>query len=118
MKKILGISCEHDSGAVIIDETGEIIAASNEERYTRKKLFTGFPKQSILAALEMAKIRPEEIRDIAVASDMHIKAEDWDWDKFSIKREIVSYALKYNIFKKIFECNFVIAFLVHIFYNF
>ncbi|HAN30779.1 MAG TPA: hypothetical protein DCQ06_04210, partial [Myxococcales bacterium] len=45
--KILGISCYyHDSAAVLIDD-GRIIAAAQEERFTRKKHDSSFPSNAI-----------------------------------------------------------------------
>ena len=47
MSTILGISAfYHDSAAAIIKD-GEIIAAAQEERFTRKKHDSGFPKNAI-----------------------------------------------------------------------
>ena len=44
---ILGISCfYHDSAACLIRD-GEIIAAAQEERFTRKKHDPYFPKKAI-----------------------------------------------------------------------
>ncbi|WP_291042179.1 carbamoyltransferase N-terminal domain-containing protein, partial [Dyadobacter sp. 50-39] len=45
--KILGISAfYHDSAAALIDN-GEIVAAAQEERFTRKKHDPGFPSQAV-----------------------------------------------------------------------
>jgi len=53
---ILGISAYyHDSAAALIHD-GEIIAAAQEERFTRKKHDAGFPKNAIIYALKEAKI--------------------------------------------------------------
>lgn len=50
--KILGISAfYHDSAAALI-ENGEIIAAAQEERFTRKKHDPGFPSHSIRFCLQ------------------------------------------------------------------
>ena len=47
VKYILGISAfYHDSSAALIKD-GEIISAVQEERFTRIKYDSGFPKQSI-----------------------------------------------------------------------
>ena len=47
MKSILGISAfYHDSAACIIQD-GEIIAAAQEERFTRKKHDSNYPKNAI-----------------------------------------------------------------------
>ena len=56
MSYILGISAYyHDSAAALIHD-GEIIAAAQEERFTRKKHDAGFPKNAIIYALKEAKI--------------------------------------------------------------
>ena len=56
MSYILGISgYYHDSAAALIHE-GEIIAAAQEERFTRKKHDASFPKNAILYTLKEAKI--------------------------------------------------------------
>jgi carbamoyltransferase len=45
--KLLGISCYyHDSAACLIDE-GRIVAAAQEERFTRKKHDDGFPSHAV-----------------------------------------------------------------------
>ena len=49
MAKILGISASyHDSVACLVVD-GDIIAAAQEERYTRKKHDFSFPKNAILS---------------------------------------------------------------------
>jgi len=54
---ILGISCfYHDSAAALIKD-GEIIAAAQEERFTRKKHDFNFPKNAIKYCLEEAGIK-------------------------------------------------------------
>ena len=54
--KILGISCFfHDSAATLIDN-GIIIAASEEERFTRIKHDSNFPFESIKFCLDKAGI--------------------------------------------------------------
>lgn len=53
---ILGISAYyHDSAAALV-KSGRIIAAAQEERFTRKKHDARFPKNAIAYALEEAKI--------------------------------------------------------------
>ena len=50
--KILGISAfYHDSAAAIIED-GKIIAAAQEERFTRKKHDPGFPVNAVKFCLE------------------------------------------------------------------
>ena len=58
---ILGISCfYHDSAACILRD-GRILAAAQEERFTRKKHDPLFPKNAIQYCLHEAKITPEQL---------------------------------------------------------
>ncbi len=69
MKYILGISSfYHDSAAALIDENG-IIAAAQEERFTRKKFDPSFPLNAINYCLEEAFIDVEELSAIAYYDD-------------------------------------------------
>lgn len=62
--KILGISAfYHDSAAALIDD-GHVIAAAQEERFTRKKHDAGFPRQAILYCLAEAGISLREVDHI------------------------------------------------------
>ena len=62
---ILGISCYyHDAAAVLLSD-GKIIAAAEEERFSRKKHDSSFPKLAIDFCLKMAKITSGEL-DYAV----------------------------------------------------
>ena len=61
---ILGISAYyHDSAAALI-KNGEIIAAVQEERFTRKKHDAIFPLQSILYCLNEANIKLADLDSI------------------------------------------------------
>src|SRR5271155_2177050 len=54
MKRILGISAfYHDSAAALVVD-GQIVAAAQEERFTRKKHDAGFPAQAIAFCLREA----------------------------------------------------------------
>lgn len=58
---ILGISCfYHDSAACILRD-GKILAAAQEERFTRKKHDPGFPKNAVQYCLREANITPEQL---------------------------------------------------------
>jgi carbamoyltransferase len=58
---ILGISAfYHDSAAAIVID-GNIIAAAQEERFTRKKHDPGFPARAVEFCLKAAAIRPESL---------------------------------------------------------
>ena len=55
--RILGVSAfYHDSAAALIED-GRIIAAAQEERFTRKKHDAGFPSLAIEYCLEEAGVR-------------------------------------------------------------
>ena len=55
--KILGISAfYHDSAASLLID-GEIIAAAQEERFTRRKHDSSYPKNAIDFVLSFAKIK-------------------------------------------------------------
>ncbi len=47
MSRILGISCYYHDAAACLVEDGVIVAAAQEERFTRKKFDAGFPAQAI-----------------------------------------------------------------------
>jgi carbamoyltransferase len=72
---ILGISAYfHDSSAALICD-GEIIAAAQEERFTRKKGDAGFPSHSIEYCLSEAGIGISEIDHAVFYEKPHIKFE-------------------------------------------
>ena len=59
--KILGISCYyHDSAACLVVD-GNIIAAAQEERFTRKQHDFNFPGQAINYFLEQAGIGIDDL---------------------------------------------------------
>ena len=62
---ILGLSCfYHDSAAALLKD-GRIIAAAQEERFTRKRHDSDFPARAVAYVLKEAGIQPEEIRSFA-----------------------------------------------------
>ena len=72
---ILGISSfYHDSAACLLKD-GEIIAAAQEERFTRKKHDTGFPHQAIQYCLKEAKITAEFIDNVVFYEKPFVKFE-------------------------------------------
>ncbi len=61
MTNILGISAfYHDSAASLVID-GEIVAAAQEERFTRKKHDYNFPNNAIRYCLETGGLQPEEL---------------------------------------------------------
>jgi carbamoyltransferase len=73
--KILGISAfYHDSAAAIIDN-GEIIAAAQEERFTRKKHDPGFPANAVKFCLEYSGTSLDKLDAIAFYDKPLLKFE-------------------------------------------
>lgn len=73
--KILGISAfYHDSAAALI-ENGQIVAACQEERLTRIKHDSNFPKHSILYCLKEANCNAEDIDAIVFYEKPFLKFE-------------------------------------------
>jgi carbamoyltransferase len=73
--KILGISAfYHDSAAALIDN-GEIIAAAQEERFTRKKHDPGFPSNAISFCLEYGGVSLNELDAIVFYDKPLLKFE-------------------------------------------
>ena len=74
-KNILGISAfYHDSAAAIIQD-GEIIAAAQEERFSRKKGDARFPKDAIAYCLNEAKITAKELDYVVFYEKPYVKFE-------------------------------------------
>jgi carbamoyltransferase len=72
---ILGISAfYHDSAACLLKD-GEIIAAAQEERFTRKKHDAGFPSHAIKYCLKEAGIAANEIDNIVFYEKPFVKFE-------------------------------------------
>jgi carbamoyltransferase len=72
---ILGISAfYHDSAACLIKD-GEIVAAAQQERFTRKKHDADFPCHAIQYCLNEAQIRPCEILNVVFYEKPFVKFE-------------------------------------------
>ena len=72
---ILGISSfYHDSAACLIKD-GEIIAAAQEERFTRKKHDSGFPHNAILYCIQEAGIAAKDIDNVVFYEKPFLKFE-------------------------------------------
>ena len=72
---ILGISAfYHDSAACLIQD-GDIIAAAQEERFTRIKHDSAFPTNAIKYCLKESKINPEQIENIVFYEKPFLKFE-------------------------------------------
>ena len=71
----LGISCYyHDSAAALLKD-GRVIAAVEEERFSRKKFDDGYPKMAIDWCLNECAISPEQIDSVAFYDKPILKFE-------------------------------------------
>jgi carbamoyltransferase len=72
---ILGISAfYHDSAACLLKD-GEIIAAAQEERFTRKKHDASFPRHAIQYCMKEADIRASQINNVVFYEKPFVKFE-------------------------------------------
>jgi carbamoyltransferase len=72
---ILGISAfYHDSAAAIVVD-GDIVAAAQEERFTRKKHDAGFPLHAVAYCLDEAGLKPDDLDFVAFYDKPLLKFE-------------------------------------------
>ena len=71
----LGISCYYHDSAVALLKDGRVIAAVEEERFSRKKFDDGFPKMAIKWCLNEARISSNEIDSVAFYDKPVLKFE-------------------------------------------
>ncbi|MBN1555655.1 MAG: carbamoyltransferase [Phycisphaerae bacterium] len=72
---VLGISAYHGDSSAAVVRDGEIVAAVEEERFTRQKHWAGFPARAIRYCLEEAGATLDSLDAIAVSRDP--KAQVW-----------------------------------------
>jgi carbamoyltransferase len=73
--RVLGISAYyHDSAAALLRD-GKVVAAAQEERFTRKKHDSDFPHQAIRACLQAGATAPGEIDFVAFYDKPFLKFE-------------------------------------------
>ena len=128
---ILGLNISHDATAVLINNTGEVVAGIAEERLTRNKYHETFPFHSINWLLQDAGLKASDINEVAYNwrniggsrtyrnNIFSFKAENIDWANkvpFSVSSFVaLDYFLnnfrlyrklfpKYTDIEHIFEC--------------
>ena len=73
--RILGVSAfYHDSAAVLV-EGGRIVAAAQEERFTRKKHDAGYPSNAVAWCLDHAGVAPAEVDRVVFYDKPFLKFE-------------------------------------------
>lgn len=76
---ILGINDGHEASACLLRD-GHIIAACEEESFTRIKSYLGFPRQSITEVLRLGGVNARDIDHVAVGT------MDFEYHSFVIKK--------------------------------
>ncbi len=72
---ILGLSCFYHDAAACLVKDGEIIAAAQEERFTRQKHDAGFPGNAVAYCLEAAGISMDDVRYVVFYEKPFLKFE-------------------------------------------
>ena len=73
--RILGISAfYHDSAAALIED-GRIVAAAQEERFTRKKHDASFPRNAVAYCLQAGQVKLADVGHIAFYDKPFLKFE-------------------------------------------
>ena len=66
---ILGINAYHGGSSAALIRDGQLIAAAEEERFTRVKYWAAFPIQAIRFVLSEAGITPQELDHVGISID-------------------------------------------------
>ncbi len=66
---VLGINAYHSSASAAVIVDGELLAAVEEERFTRQKYETGFPHRSVRYCLEAAGLGAGDVDQVAMAGN-------------------------------------------------
>ncbi len=72
---VLGLSCWYHDAAAAIVRDGEIVAAAQEERFSRRKHDPEFPAQAVAFCLERAGVRAEDLDAVAFYDKPLLKFE-------------------------------------------
>src|ERR1051325_719935 len=73
--RLLGISAfYHDSAAALVED-GRVVAAGQEERFTRKKFDEGFPRHAIEYCLRETGVRLRDVDNVVFYDKPFLKFE-------------------------------------------
>src|SRR5215204_4980622 len=70
---ILGLNAYHADSSAAIFKDGEMIAATEEERFRRQKHWAGFPSMAVEFCLKEAGITLAQVDHIAIGRDPYAK---------------------------------------------
>jgi carbamoyltransferase len=94
MTYVLGLSCfYHDSAAALLKD-GQIVAACQEERLSRKKHDSGFPSRAVKYVLKEAGIGPEDLAAVGFYDKPLLKFERM------LSTYIATFPRSFNSFRK------------------
>ncbi len=91
---ILGISCFYHEAAACLIRDGKVIAASAQERFSRKKHDSGFPKTAIEFCLKRAGTRAKDLDFI-----VFYEKPFWKFQRILLST-LASYPLAFRLFTK------------------
>jgi len=104
---ILGLNIGHDSSAVLI-KNKKLVGAVQEERFVRKKSYSGFPFACIEYLLNIEKINSVDVTNIAIAGNRFGEEIPFDLLKFKFGYKIYKYYyLSKLIFYGVTRLNFL-----------
>ena len=66
---VLGLNAFHGDSSACLLRGGKLIAAAEEERFTREKHWAGFPAMAIAYCLKQARIQLGDVDIVALNSD-------------------------------------------------
>ena len=75
MANILGLSCYYHDAAAVLVRDGQIVAAAQEERFTRKKHDASFPEHAIAYVLEEAGLSVGDVDYVGFYDKSFLKFE-------------------------------------------
>src|SRR2546427_7791412 len=81
MTAVLGINAYHPNASAALMLDGDVVAAAEEERFTRRKYEVAFPHQSIRYCLEAGGISVGDLDHVAVGGDP--LAQPWREARFA-----------------------------------
>lgn len=83
---ILGLNAYHADSSACLLKNGEIVAATEEERFTRTKHWAGFPARAIQFCLDSAGIEMDQVAHVAIGRDP--KAKLFEKIRYTLRNKI------------------------------
>lgn len=91
---IMGISCYYHDAAAVLLKDGKLVAASLEERFSRKKHDYSFPSNAINFCLEQEGLKPQDVDYVVFYEKPFLKFER------ILKQVFSSFPLTYPVFRE------------------